>query len=48
MKLEELTVLMHWIDEHAIDQYVKIAPLKDAILDLFENVIIEPTLNEVN
>lgn len=43
---------MNWIDEHRIDSYVRIDPLKDVILDLFEHVtvddIIAPLLNEVN
>lgn len=52
MNIEEVTFLMHWIDEHRIDEYVKILPLKDAILDCFEHVtvadIVAPLLNEVN
>lgn len=51
MNIQEVTFLMNWIDEHRIDQYVKIDPLKDAILDCFEKVTVEdiiaPLLNEV-
>lgn len=50
MNLVEVTSLMEWIEGHRIDEYVKINPLKDAILDLFERVTVEdiiaPLLNE--
>lgn len=50
MNISEVTTLMNWIDEHRIDQYVKIDVLKDAILDLFESQqiadVLAPLLNE--
>lgn len=50
MNITEVTTLMSWIDEHRIDEYVKIAPLKDAILDLFESAnivdVLSPLLTE--
>lgn len=53
MNLVEVTSLMEWINAHRIDEYVKIDPLRDAILDLFEKTvvmedIVAPLLNEVN
>lgn len=50
MNITEVTTLMAWIDEHRIDEYVKIAALKDAILDLFESAhivdVLSPLLTE--
>ncbi len=41
MNLTEVTTLMVWIEDHKIDNYVQISPLKDAILDLLEKTIVE-------
>lgn len=50
MTLTDVTTLMKWIDDHRIDSYVSIPPLKDAILDLFESAqiveVLSPLLTE--
>lgn len=35
---------MDWIQNHKIDQYVRIDALTDAILDLLDKISIEPIL----
>lgn len=44
MNLAEVTSLMDWINDHRIDEYVKIDPLRDAILDLFESTKVQDVL----
>lgn len=50
MNLTEVTTLMKWIDNNSVADYVKILPLKDAILDLFESAhivdVLSPLLTE--
>lgn len=50
MNLAEVTVLMDWIDNNSVAEYVKILPLKDVILDMFESTqivdVLSPLLTE--
>lgn len=46
MNISEVTTVMTWIEDHRIDEYVKIDPLKDLILDLLETTPIEPPVLE--
>lgn len=46
MTLIEVSNLMEWIDNNRIDQYVRIGPLQDAVLDLLVVEISPESLSE--